>query len=208
MNTLKYLKMLKNEIHSTVMATLDEKGLPVTRVVDIMLADEKGIYFITAKGKEFYRQLNENNFIALSGVTEGESSINKKAISIRGRVECIGSQRLDEVFSENKYMAEIYKSEESRSALEVFRLYEGEGEFFDLSAKPIFRESFVIGKGQIKEHNTYSINNNCVGCGMCVPKCPQSCIDTGSLPYKIKSENCLHCGNCYEVCKFNAIERL
>ena len=33
-------------------------------------------------------------------------------------------------------MAEIYPQEESRSALEVFQVAEGTGEFFDLSVKP------------------------------------------------------------------------
>lgn len=46
---------------------------------------------------------------------------------------------------ENPYMAEIYPQEESRTALEVFRVSEGTGEFFDLSVKPIFRDTFVLG---------------------------------------------------------------
>lgn len=48
METKDYLRILKDEIHSTVMATIDEKGRPVTRVIDIMLTDENSLYFITA----------------------------------------------------------------------------------------------------------------------------------------------------------------
>ena len=36
----------KEEIHSTVIATVDREGLPVARVIDIMLVDDNStIYF-------------------------------------------------------------------------------------------------------------------------------------------------------------------
>ena len=57
METKDYLRILKEEIHSTVIATVDKEGKPVTRVIDIMLADEDSLYFITAKGKAFYPSL-------------------------------------------------------------------------------------------------------------------------------------------------------
>lgn len=71
METKDYLRILKEEMHSAVIATVDSAGLPVTRVIDIMLADENSIYFITAKGKEFYHQLMEKNFAAVSGMCGG-----------------------------------------------------------------------------------------------------------------------------------------
>lgn len=48
METKDYLRILEEEIHSTVIATVDKEGKPVTRVIDIMLADEDSLYFITA----------------------------------------------------------------------------------------------------------------------------------------------------------------
>ena len=42
-------------------------------------------------------------------------------------------------------MFEIYPTEESRKALTVFQIYEGSGEWFDLSKKPIERASFTFG---------------------------------------------------------------
>jgi len=35
-------------------------------------------------------------------------------------------------------MAEIYPQEQSRSVLTVFQIDQGEGEFFDLSKRPVF----------------------------------------------------------------------
>ncbi|MDO4621320.1 MAG: (4Fe-4S)-binding protein, partial [Eubacteriales bacterium] len=57
--TKEYLKVLVEDIHSTTIATIDENGRPLTRVIDMMLWDEKGVYFLTAKGKAFYQQLME-----------------------------------------------------------------------------------------------------------------------------------------------------
>lgn len=47
-----YLKYLVEEIHSTVMATVDNNGLPVTCAIDIMDYDENGLYFFNGKGQE------------------------------------------------------------------------------------------------------------------------------------------------------------
>lgn len=142
METAEILRILREEIHSAVFATVDEQGLPATRVIDIMLTDEDSLYFITAKGKAFYRQLTDRKYAAVSGMTQGKGSLERKAVSVRGKVENIGSGRLAQVFEANPYMAEIYPEEESRTALEVFRMYEGEGEYFDLSAKPVVRHTF------------------------------------------------------------------
>lgn len=205
MSTIEYFKILVDEIHSTVVATNDNDGHPVARVIDIMLYDESGLYFLTAKGKEFYKQLVEQGYIAVSGMTGGEGTMQKKSISIRGKVRGIGKSRLDEIFEKNAYMAEIYPEQETREALEVFHIYEGTGEYFDLSTKPITRATFSIGNAPEEKHG-YFINENCHGCKICYAKCPQKCIDIHQKPAFIRQENCLHCGNCLKYCPFGAVE--
>lgn len=204
MNAREYLRVLKEEIHSTAIATVDENGLPQVRIIDIMLVEDDKLYFITAKGKEFYKQLKKQKYVAITGITNGDAnnSLTKKSISIRGKVKCLGGELLDIIFNENQYMKEIYPKE-SRSALEVFCLYEGNGEFFDLSRKPIFRERFIIGNDK-KTNAEYIILAKCIGCGVCEDVCPQKCIDNGK-PYVINQNNCLHCGLCVEKCPVNAI---
>lgn len=215
METKDFLKILKNNIHTTIMATVDKDGHPVTRVIDVMLVDDKTLYFITAKGKEFYRQLMAQKFVSLSGACGGEgmdkkeASIHMKAISVRGTVQNIGNQKLGEIFEKNPYMKEIYPDAVSREALEVFCIIEGAGEFFDLSVKPIRRESFTVGiqAGNVqKRSNGYYITDACIGCQACVAVCPQKCIDTDRIPLKIRQENCLHCGNCMTVCPAAAVK--
>lgn len=73
--------------------------------------------------------------------------------------------------------------------------------------KPITRANFAIGAEKEKQYG-YRINEKCIGCGLCTSKCPQNCIDTLSIPFRIRENNCLHCGNCMEVCPNKQWKRL
>ena len=73
MTTQEILNILQSDIHSVVFATLDEHGLPQTCVIDLMLADDDGLYFLTAKGKAFYRRLMAKPFVSLSGMKGGDT---------------------------------------------------------------------------------------------------------------------------------------
>ena len=187
------------------MATVDDKGLPVTCAVDIMDSDEKGLYFLTAKGKGFYDRLKKSGYAALTGM-KGSDTLSCVAVSFRGKVQEIGNAPLQRLFEKNPYMNEIYPTEQSRQALTVFRLYEGSGEWFDLSKKPIERASFTIGN-KLREIEGYEITQKCIGCEACQSVCPQNCIDFTTIPAVIKQENCLHCGNCLNVCPQKAVIR-
>ena len=69
MKATDYLRFIVREIHTTVVATVDEQGLPVTCAIDIMDSDENGLYFLTAKGKSFYERLNAQ--ISAEEICEG-----------------------------------------------------------------------------------------------------------------------------------------
>lgn len=200
---MNYLEYLVNEIHSTIVATVDENGLPVTCAVDMMDADENGLYFLTAKGKSFYKRLVQSGYLSLTAL-KGESTMTSVAVSVRGKVKEIGSERLPVLLEKNPYMLEIYPTDESRQALTVFQLYEGEGEWFDLSKKPIERAGFTFG-GAEQTQEGYFINDSCIGCQTCGTVCPQNCIDFSNIPAVISQSNCLHCGNCQSVCPVGAV---
>ena len=80
MKGLEYIEILVEDIHSTTVATIGADGHPQTRVIDMMLYDDKGVYFLTAKGKVFYDQLTEQQYIAVSATKD------KIAVSLRGKV--------------------------------------------------------------------------------------------------------------------------
>ena len=204
-NAETYLRYLVNEIHTTVVATVDDEGLPVTAAIDMMDSDEKSLYFLTAKGKSFYGRLKKRQFLALTAI-KGEDTMSSVAVSLRGKVRELGDDKIPELFEKNPYMKTIYPTEESMQALTAFQIYEGTGEWFDLSKKPIERASFTFGGAKTKEEG-YFISNACIGCGSCVEVCPQKCIITEDIPYVIEQDHCLHCGNCQTVCPVGAVER-
>jgi len=204
MKTADYLSFIVKEIHTTIVATVDNEGLPVTAAIDMMDSDGNSLYFLTAKGKSFYDRLTKRGFLALTAI-KGESTMTSVAISLRGKVRELGYDMIPELFEKNPYMKEIYPSEESRQALTVFQIYEGNGEWFDLSRKPIERASFSFGGGNQRQEG-YMITDACIGCGSCTAVCPQNCIEEGT-PFVIDQAHCLHCGNCLIACPAEAVEK-
>ena len=205
METKDYLNYVVHEIHRTIVATVDDEGLPVTAAIDMMDCDDNSLYFLTAKGKGFYDRLIKRKFLAFTAM-KGEDTMSTVAVSIRGKVRELGYDRIPELFDKNPYMHQIYPTEESMKALTVFQIYEGSGEWFDLSRKPIERASFTFG-GAEKKTEGYFITDNCIGCGSCVAICPQDCIRQDSIPFRIEQKHCLHCGNCMTACPVGAVER-
>lgn len=200
---MNYLKFLVEEIHTTVVATVDDNGQPVTAAIDMMDHDENGLYFLTAKGKGFYDRLKKRGYMALTGM-KGEDTMSCVAVSVRGKVKEVGTELLPRLFQKNPYMNKIYPTSESQKALTVFYLFEGSGEWFDLSKKPIERVSFTFGGAKTKKDG-FLITDACNGCHACEVVCPQSCIDFTQTPAVIRQENCLHCGNCKSICPQQAI---
>lgn len=205
MKAADYLNFIVHEIHTTVVATVDDGNLPVTCAIDMMDSDENGLYFLTAKGKSFYERLKKRGYLSLTGM-KGEDTMSCTAVSVRGQVKELGAEKARELFEKNPYMYEIYPNEASRSAISAFQLYEGTGEWFDLSKKPIERAEFSFGGAEAIEEG-YFVTDKCIGCKLCYSKCPQKCIDISTKPVVINRSSCLHCGNCFEICPARAIIR-
>lgn len=180
-------------------ATVDQEGHPHSRIINIMIAGEDGMYIVTSKGKPFYEQLVQTGEIALSAMCPECQSL-----KFTGKVKIADKKWLDKVFEDNPGMNEVYP-DETRKILDVFLIYEGCGEWFDLLHHPISRESFAYGTEE--EKAGFRILDSCIGCGTCRDVCPQGCIIEGS-PYKIEASHCLHCGACYEVCPAGAVKKL
>ena len=180
-----YFDLLR-EIRDTAMATVAEDGTPRIRIIDTMLVKDEKLYFLTARGKEFYRELMQTGQVAVTGL-----NARWETVRLEGKVKNIGHEYLNEIFDKNPSMNSVYPGD-SREILEVFCLYEGQGEYFCLAD-----HSSQTQRG-------YRIGTTCIGCGTCVSVCPQEAIDEGS-PFRIRQENCLHCGRCFEKCPVKAV---
>lgn len=199
MNARKCLEILK-QIKDVAFATVDKKGNPQVRIIDIMLLEDEKLYFCTARGKEFYTELKANTNIAITAMNKNFQMIRLNAIAKKQN-----SSKLEQIFYENPSLNEIYPNS-SRNILEIFCIKDGMVELFDLSKSPLYRKSFSFGNYTFDKKG-FLINDECTECGVCKNDCPQDCIEEAS-PYLILDENCLHCGICYENCPSEAIERL
>ena len=69
MNVQDCLQILR-DVKDVAFATVDEKGMPQVRIIDVMLAENEKIYFCTARGKDFYAQLMRDNHVAVTAVNQ------------------------------------------------------------------------------------------------------------------------------------------
>ena len=206
MDAKKYLDVIVHEIHTTIVATVDENGDPVTCAIDMMDCDDTGLSFLTARGKRFYDRLVRTQKLALTAL-KGEDTMHFVSVSLRGHVTELGPERRPDLFEKNPYMRDIYPNEASRSALTVFKVDRGTGEWFDLSRRPIQRATFSFGGEAAVREGFFVDAEKCVGCGACQAVCPQGCIRMADGAAEIIQESCLHCGRCAEECPVQAIQR-
>lgn len=194
------LRLLR-EVKDVAFATVDETGRPQVRMIDVMLVENGRLYFCTARGKNFYRQLITSGWTALTGMNR-----EFQMVRLSGPVHRVAEQKkwIDRIFEENPAMKQVYPGD-SRYVLEPFCIESGQMEFFDLGKSPIYRKTFSFGGAELLNVG-FQITDACIGCGRCRRICPQQCIESGS-PYVIRQQNCLHCGLCQEQCPVQAIER-
>ena len=158
-----YIKLMVEEIHSTTVATIGADGHPQTRIIDMMYYDEKGIYFLTAKGKSFYAQLMEQQYVAISATKR------KTAISLRGKVKNIGKKNLD-ISNPSNIVREAIIIGGGSSAWNGYHVERGcngcnlclsvcPQKCIDVSSVPV-----VINQ------------KHCLHCGRCAEICPGHCI--------------------------------
>lgn len=183
-------------------ATVDEHGAPQIRNISAIHYEPDALYFFTAKGKDFCRQLLTDGRVQILGYTKYKEMIR---LSARAKPAAEQEKWIDTIFAEQPYLTNVYPGETRKLAGIVFEITDGEIEYFHLGVNPIFRESYTIGSGRLIEKG-YQITDACIGCGTCTENCPQRCIQPGT-PYQIQQEHCLHCGNCYAVCPVQAVEK-
>ncbi len=184
-------------------ATVDSDGNPQIRNISAIHYEPDAMYFFTARGKNFCRELLSDGRVQILGYTRYKEMIRLSARAIPvSQEEC--ERWTDIIFREQPYLSNVYPGDTRKIGI-VFEIRDAEIEYFNLGVNPIFRENYTIGNGKVHPKGYY-ITDACIGCGKCVKVCPQKAIEYGK-PSVIHQEHCLHCGNCFENCPVKAIER-
>ena len=184
-------------------ATVDKEGAPQIRNISAIHYEPDALYFFTARGKNFCKELMEDGRVQILGYTRYKEMIRMSAKAYAVAEEEQAKWR-DLIFEEQPYLSNVYPGETRKIGI-VFCIDRAQIEYFNLGVNPIFRETYTLGDAGVGEKGYY-ITDACVGCGACVAVCPQRCIEEGA-PYRIQRNHCLHCGNCYENCPAHAIRR-
>lgn len=184
-------------------ATVDREGAPQIRNISAIHYEADALYFFTARGKNFCKELLEDGRVQILCYTKY-----KEMIRMSGKAYAVADEEQEKwkdiIFEEQPYLSNVYPGT-TRSIGIIFCIDEAEIEYFNLGVNPIFRETYILGNAKIKEKGYY-ITDACIGCGACKKNCPQSCINEG-IPYAIMQNHCLYCGNCYEKCPVGAVAR-
>lgn len=198
------LRFLRS-IRDVAFATVDEQGLPAVRIIDVMAVSEGSLYFLAPRGKAIHADIMREGCVAIVGQTPDYRTCRLRGRAVRA-AEAERRDLVDLLFSLNPGMETIYPGD-ARYICDVFCIAEGEGEYFDLGQKPVFRKPFALGVGvDAGCRQAYVVAEGCIGCGLCEAVCPEQCISSG-VPYAIDQAHCLRCGLCVEACPVQAITR-
>ena len=194
LNKLRYVGVLS-------FATVDREGNPQVRNISAIHYEPDALYFFTARGKDFCKELLARGKVQILGYTRY-----KEMIRLSGTAAPVPRAEQEKwrdlIFEEQPYLSNVYPGE-TRSIGIVFCIRDMAIEYFHLGVNPIFRESYTVGQGRAKPKG-YTITEACISCGACVEACPHRAITLGA-PSVIHQEHCLHCGNCVEHCPVAAV---
>ena len=184
-------------------ATVDAHGAPQVRNISAIHYEADALYFFTARGKEFCKQLLADGRVQILGYTRY-----KESIRLSGRAVPVPDSEQEKwirtIFEEQPYLENVYPGDTKKIGI-IFCIRGFSIEYFNLGVNPVFRETYEAGDGKT-ERKGYEITDACTGCGKCLKVCPQKAVEKREkLPYRIMQEHCLHCGSCYENCPKQAV---
>ena len=199
--------------------TVDEAGVPESRIAHLRAYDDEGIYFMTMFTKDFYMSMKKTGKLSICGLyakTQVEHDENGMpvfdggyAIRMSGNVKEVP---MEEVKAKNNPIFELcIKDQEQYQAMVVFCITDGYGDVFDYDFEKINRENklqreyFSFGGAKEKKKGLHINQEKCISCGVCKKKCSFLAIKENENTYTIDPYRCDECGDCYLNCPVKAI---
>lgn len=133
MNYQDYLQMLQEKIGAAVFSTIDENGQPQARYINVGVGNENGVFFMTSPKTDFFKQLEENPSIAITGMSNEDKQI--QVIRLQGQVRKVDKKYLAEILKDNPYVNDVYPNEDDQKQVQAFQLYKGTGKYQHLQNK-------------------------------------------------------------------------
>lgn len=128
------------------LATVDEHGAPQVRNISAIHFEKDALYFFTARGKEFCKQLLADERVQILGYTKY-----KESIRLLGRAVLVPDSEQEKwihtIFEEQPYLENVYPGDTKKIGI-VFCVRGSVIEYFDLGVSPIFRETYEVGGGR------------------------------------------------------------
>ena len=144
-------------------ATVDEDGGPQIRNISAIHYehDPERMYFFTARGKDFCRQLLADGRVQVLGYTKYKEMIR---LSAKAFPVPEGQQKkwMEMIFAEQPYLANVYPGDTREIGI-IFEIKNAQIEYFNLGVHPIFRQTYVMGD-QKPSAKGYEITDACIGC--------------------------------------------
>lgn len=197
------------------MATLPAAGdVPAARYLDFMCCEDDGlIYFGVGTGKTCGEDLEAHPVVTLNGSFVGEDTGEAEhrsliAFRISGKIRKADNPKaIEEYWARNP--GSRYMWRKSLHMFEIYCLYEGEGEFYQVYKNDgVYRLRFGFG-GQEPRPFRYQIDTDaCVGCGVCREICTANIIELQNGKAVIPYHHCFECGACWSACPNGAVKKV
>ncbi len=199
--------------------TINENGMPESRIAHLRAYDHDGIYFMTMFTKDFCSQMKQNPKISICGLNaktkiehdENGLPVFDKGYAIRmsGTVKQVPIQEIKD--KNNPIFDVCLKDQEKYQAMVVFCITDGYGDIFDYDFEKITRENklqreyFSFGNAKENHKGLVIDKNKCIACGLCKNKCTFLAVEEKDGVYTINKNRCDECGDCYINCPVKAI---
>lgn len=194
------LNIIKNQFRTVVISAGNDQGLTVSSVVNLIIDNEKIVFFI-AKGQELFKCFEKNDKITLAGYSGNPLSM--QTIVMSGKIREIAQDLCKELIKKDITLMQFYDNSKALNMLHGYEIYEYRGDYMDSHQGSIQRDFFSSHLPILAK--VYQVTGQCIYCKACYRVCPQKCIDITKKPAKINVNHCLQCGKCADICPRKAI---